>query len=292
LPRPNAICIGSVHWDYIGMAAAEHSGDVPGTIERKPGGVALNVAAALNFLGVATNILGAVGGDSEGVELIESLTRIGVGTDLISRVPDSRTDQYIAIENRSGLVAAVADTRTLESAGARIVETFKDIDASIREQVKAIVLDGNLPIGTINELNSISKPSRAKIALVCASGAKAARLKNVASRPESTIYLNIREANSLLGASFCDARNAAEQLCELGFNRAVVTNGSKWAAMSTARENLACLPPQVEAVRATGSGDAFAAAHIAGELAGASAELALENAASFASSFAAGKIEF
>ena len=43
------VCIGSMHWDIIGTSpmSIDTGEDVPGTIVRRPGGVALNVARGL-----------------------------------------------------------------------------------------------------------------------------------------------------------------------------------------------------------------------------------------------------
>ena len=292
--RPGAVCVGSVHWDWIGVTKCDFSEDSPGQIDCKPGGVALNVAAALNFLGIDAAIIGAVGGDREGGELAAFLNRIGLNTEFLLTIPGSRTDRYLAIENPNGLIAAIADTRTLEQAGSRILEILQNCKSrrSLLAMAGIIVVDGNLPLNVLRELHAIQESTGSKIAIVCASPGKAARISNLAGLPKSTIYMNLREANRLLGKHLIDAREAAKTLCEFGFNRVAVTNGPDTAAVASRREIFICRPPNIDAVRATGSGDVFVAAHIASELSGDDAGFALNRAVALASSFVAGDLEY
>ena len=292
--RPGAVCIGSVHWDWIGTTPDCISDDAPGIIERRPGGVALNVATALNFFGVDTSIIGAVGADRDGEELIETLTQIGLGCELIVKIPDSPTDRYLAIENRRGLVAAVADTRTLEKAGKKVLDAYRSefASGSLLEAAGIIVVDGNLPQSLLKELHRRQDASGSNTAIVCASSGKASRISIMAGLRNSTIYMNRREVCDLLGENLLDSRDAAEKLCRYGFKRAVVTDGAGAVAIATEFEMISCQPLEIDAVRVTGSGDVFVAAHISSELAGERADRALEKAVSVASSYVAGDFKY
>ncbi|MDE0303743.1 MAG: PfkB family carbohydrate kinase [Albidovulum sp.] len=293
-PRSRAVCIGSVHWDWIGTTTIESCEDVPGIIERRPGGVAFNVAAGLNYNGVDAALLGAVGNDREGEELVRALNHMGLCTKFLLRIPELPTDRYLAIENRRGLVAAVADTRMLERAGIKILDFFRSADSlsTARTWAHTIVIDGNLTSIFLEALHDIQKSLGSKFAVVCASPGKASRISNFARIPNTTIYMNLFEAKRLLGRDCRNACDAAKLLCNFGFERVAVTNGPSPAAVATFGELIECRPPKVDAVRATGSGDAFAAAHIASELNGDSAEQSLKNAVLLASLFAAGELEY
>ena len=116
---PDILCIGSVLWDIIGRvpAALRTGSDVPGRITRLPGGVAMNIAMALARSGLTPALLTAIGRDAEGDELVAACTRLGLITTHIYRSDALPTDRYMAIEDADGLVAAVADARSLEAAG-------------------------------------------------------------------------------------------------------------------------------------------------------------------------------
>ena len=87
---PDILCIGSVLWDVIGRAslAMRQGSDVPGRIERLPGGVAMNIAMALGRMGLRPSVLSAIGHDTEGDVLIAACERLGVDTTPVDRSGD------------------------------------------------------------------------------------------------------------------------------------------------------------------------------------------------------------
>jgi len=121
------LCIGSVLWDVIGRAPY-HMGlgsDVPGRIERLPGGVAMNIAMTLARFGLRPVLLSAVGRDPEGDELVRACAARGMETAHLYRSDDLPTDRYMAVEGANGLIAAIADAHSLERAGAKILTPLK-----------------------------------------------------------------------------------------------------------------------------------------------------------------------
>ena len=125
---PDILCIGSVLWDIIGRSSVHmHLGsDVPGRIERLPGGVAMNIAMTLRRFGLRPAILTALGRDSQGNDLIETSRVLGVDCNYLYRSDDLPTDRYMAIEGANGLIAAIADAHSLEAAGAKILAPLSD----------------------------------------------------------------------------------------------------------------------------------------------------------------------
>ncbi|MEX2520623.1 MAG: PfkB family carbohydrate kinase, partial [Paracoccaceae bacterium] len=119
-PRAPIICIGSVLWDVIGRAplAMPPGADRPGRIHRRPGGVAMNIAAALARRGLRPTLLSQVGADENGDALVAAAAALGCETGFLSRDPAIATDMYMAIEDPSGLIAAIAAAHGLEEAGA------------------------------------------------------------------------------------------------------------------------------------------------------------------------------
>ena len=118
------ICAGSVLWDIIGHVEVDLSlgQDKGGTITRRPGGVAFNIAKKLSRLGLKPIILSAFGQDEDGTHLIEHCQNLGCDMQYVYRSSKYATDRYMAIEDQNGLVAAVADARSLEFEGYEILE--------------------------------------------------------------------------------------------------------------------------------------------------------------------------
>ena len=70
----DAICVGSVLWDVIGRTnkPISRGGDVGGYISRVPGGVAFNIAQNLVNLNLKPCLLGFLGNDTEGMQLLSN----------------------------------------------------------------------------------------------------------------------------------------------------------------------------------------------------------------------------
>lgn len=271
---PDILCIGSVLWDIIGhaRAALPRGADMPGRITRAPGGVALNVAAALARLGLRPGLLTAIGRDAEGEALIAACVRLGLVTAHVHRPGHLPTDRYMAIEDADGLVAALADAGTLEAAGDAILAPLGDgtLGSAARPWGGTLVLDGNLASGLLAEIAVSPLFRDADLRVVPASPVKALRLRPLMAHPRATFHLNRAEAEVLAGRPFADAPSAAAGLLSGGARRAVVTDGADACADGNAGAGIVTgRPPAVAVSRITGAGDAFMAAHLVAERGGA-----------------------
>ncbi len=267
------LCIGSVLWDIIGRAPShmERGSDVPGRITRLPGGVAMNIAMALNGLGLKVALLSAVGRDAEGEELLAVASGMGLVTDHIYRSPDLPTDRYMAIEGANGLIAAIADAHSLEMAGARILTPLSDGSLARPEAPFAgiVALDGNLTPEMLRKIAEGPLFGAADLRIAPASPGKAERLAAFLGHGRATLYLNLQEANILTHGHHQSSAEAARALLARGLSRVLVTDGPNPAADGSAEGVLTRQPPAVLVTRITGAGDVFMAAHIAAERHGA-----------------------
>lgn len=277
------LCLGAMLWDLIGRSPARLApgGDVPGRITQQPGGVALNVALALARQGLRPAILSALGRDPQGDALIAEAERRNIDTHWLMRQGQLPTDSYLAIESPDGLVAAIADTRALEAAGASILAPLRDgrLGDARTPWRGTLVVDGNLTPSVLTLIARDPCLSAADLRIVPASPDKAARLWPLLNHPRATFHLNRAEAEALTGRSFRSAARAAEAVIALGAPRVLVTDGNRLAADAVrGARTLSEIPPQVATVRVTGAGDAFLAAHFAAELAGCDRPEALSRA--------------
>lgn len=291
MTRPDILCIGAVHWDVIAHAAAPllRGDDRPGRVVRRPGGVALNVAAALARLGLRPALVSAVGHDAEGAELAEAAAALGVAAGFLHRA-EGPTGVYVALEDPGGLVAAVADAATLEDAGAAILAPLDDgrLAGPAAPWEATAVVDGNLSAALLAELAAGPWLRAADVRAVAASNAKAARLAPVTALPRATLYLNLAEARALGAPAGADAPTAAAALSAQGPARVLVTDGPGPAALGSAGAVLVARPPQVLVRQVTGAGDCLMAHHIAAEARGLDAQAALGLAVAAAARHVAG----
>ncbi|MCC1492645.1 PfkB family carbohydrate kinase [Cognatishimia sp. F0-27] len=292
--RPDILCIGSVLWDIIGRSASamRAGSDVPGRITRLPGGVAMNIAMTVTRFGLTPSLLTLIGRDAEGDELVAECGRLGCLTQHVYRSDDLPTDCYMAIEGAGGLVAAIADAHSLESAGAKILRPLSDGTLGTPDTPwdGLIALDGNLTEALLNDIVSSRAFARADLRIAPASPGKAERLTPFLRAGRGTLYVNLEEAGLLCQTPFQSAPEAAERLIARGAHRVLVTNGADVCADATADGTIDARPPEVLVTRVTGAGDTFMAAHIAAERAGAPRAEALEAALSAAAAYVSGDI--
>lgn len=288
----DCLCIGSVLWDVIGTCATHMPGgaDRPGRISRHPGGVALNIAMALQGHGITPALLSAVGQDVEGAALLRACDEMGLNTTFVHQTSQGPTDIYMAIEDPAGLVAAVADAHTLEAAGAAILEPLADgrLGTARTPYSGIIALDGNLTCDLLHTIAHSPLFQAADLRVAPASPGKAQRLAPFLTHDRAVLYLNIEEAGVLCDATFGTADEAASALLQAGAARVLVTDGPRAACDGMGPDLLAATPPLVAAKRITGAGDCFMAAHIAAEHAGTKRHAALTRALDAAATHVSG----
>jgi sugar/nucleoside kinase (ribokinase family) len=284
------LCIGSVLWDVIGRSetAMRQGSDMPGRITRRPGGVALNIGMALARFGLKPALLSAVGSDAEGDELMAACQVRGLATDFIYRSQDLPTDVYMAVEGSNGLIAAIADAHSLETAGDKILQPFHN-GSLASPYTGAVALDGNLTLDLLSEMAQSSLFAQADLRVAPASPGKALRLAPFMRAQRGTLYVNLEEAGLLCQTGFDGSQEAARGLLTRGALRVVVTDGDKPATLGDHTGLLTLQPPAVQVTRITGAGDTFMAAHIAAELRRLAPQAALQDALDHAALYVAGE---
>tara|TARA_Y100001954_G_scaffold28666_1_gene25854 strand:- start:117 stop:1001 length:885 start_codon:yes stop_codon:yes gene_type:complete len=267
----DAICVGGVLWDVIGRTnqSIRRGNDVGGIIKRIPGGVAFNIAQNLVNLKMNPCLLGFLGNDSAGIQLASYCKNLGINTDYIYRSDNFTTDNYLAIEDKEGVVAAIADAHSLESVGYEILKPLKNkkFSNSLKTDRLPLIVDGNLKSDLLNNLAADPFYEKFDLKLVPASPGKASRLTPFITKENVTLYLNLSEAQILCGINFSDTVSAAIELINCGVGKVIITNGQNKVSMaSRATGVLSVTPPKIKVKRLTGAGDAFLAAHVKAEM--------------------------
>ncbi|MDF1620640.1 PfkB family carbohydrate kinase [Pseudothioclava nitratireducens] len=291
--RPDILCIGSALWDIIGRAPVHMraGSDVAGRITRLPGGVAMNIAMTLARFGLRPALLTAIGRDSQGADLIEAAGTLGISCDYVYRSDDLPTDRYMAVEGANGLIAAIADAHSLESAGDKILRPLADgrLGSEKAPWQGLVALDGNLTVALLSEIARSPLFARADLRVAPASPGKAERLMPLMRHPSATLYVNLEEAGVLCQTTFESAEEAARGLLARGARRALVTDGGRPAADGGPDGVLTAAPPSVMVTRVTGAGDTFMAAHIVAEREGQPPAEALSRALTAAARYVSGE---
>lgn len=264
MDKPRFLCVGAAHWDLIARSdrMLGVGGDVPGRIQQRPGGVALNVALGLAGRGMRTSLCAIVGSDDAGTSLIRLAEAADLDCMHVLGITGAATDRYMAIEQGDGdLFAAVADVGLLEAhAPAIVAQTARAVP-----EADTLVLDANLPKAAIEDIAKQAASSGAEIIANPVSPAKARRLGVLLSDTYApTIIANLAEANALLQSSLTSSPDAAAALLTRGAGTVLVTDGARPAALATRDSVVIASPPAVDgAVSVTGAGDALLAGYLA-----------------------------
>lgn len=270
-PKPPVLCIGSALWDTIASASCEMQpgNDVAGIIRRRPGGVALNIALALVKRGQPAALLTTIGKDPQGDELVAKLEEAGVDCQYVTRINDP-TDNYLAIETTSGVIfGAIADCASLEKAGDLILEPVRNGQlASANNRWRgSVVIDGNLPVSTLESIAENNDFDSAHLSFVPASPSKAERMRAALKAQSGTLFVNKGEAEILCNREIESSREASELLRQMGAHRAIVTDGPNESALCDKNGTIVVIPPKVVAKTTTGAGDVFLATFVGAEIA-------------------------
>lgn len=251
-----------------------------GFFQQVPGGKGANQAVAAARLGVSVALVGRIGGDDRGAEMIAHLRGERVDTHLVVR------DIAAASGAALVMIAAGGEKQILTAPGANQSLTPLDVQvaAAVIGNAKALLTQLEVPLPAVE----------AAIGFACAAGVRIV-LDPAPPHPVSDDLLaevdvirpNASEAEALTGIAVknkASARRAARALLQRGVGAAIV--GAPGGNLLLSNDLELWLPHlEVEAVDATGAGDAFAAAVATRLIAGDT----LPQAASFANAAAAFK---
>jgi ribokinase len=218
-----------------------------------PGGKGANQAVAAARLGADVAMLGRVGEDAFGTELVKNLRDNGVDTSRVETVPDAPTGSAFITVTPDGENAIVV------SPGANRRFGPEEVEAAAGDLKKSRVLVAQLEV----EVEAVETAAR----LVEEAGGRF--LLNLAPPreiPETLLHrcdplvVNEHEAAFLIGEEAQDPEETARKLLDLGPSSVVVTLGDAGAFFAAADSTEQFPAPEVEAVDTTGAGDAFVGA--------------------------------
>lgn len=224
---------------------------------RVPGGKGANQAVAAARLGAAVSMVGRVGDDSLGDELLQSLAGSGVEARHVQRDPAAATGvAAIVVEEETG------QNRIIVVSGANMCLTEADVTAAGEAIATAgsVIAPLEVPLPAIQRMAELG---RRHGACVIVNPAPARFLPDDLLRLIDVITPNETEVEQLTGVAAADlagASRAAAALAGRGVRRVVITLGARGAFVRDGEDEF-CLPAQpVRAVDTVAAGDAFTGA--------------------------------
>ncbi|MCX6032030.1 MAG: ribokinase [Chloroflexi bacterium] len=259
---PHIVVFGSLNMDLV-IQAPRHPrpGETltGGPFRTIPGGKGANQAVAAARMGGQVTMIGAVGADGFGDELIANLAAAGVDTSRIDRSPEATGLALITV-SESGENTIVLAPGANGTVSARTAWENEDVIAA----ADALLLQLEVPLSAVLAAVQIAGRHRVPVIL---NPAPARPLPVELLHHVSYLIPNEHEAALLAGlptGAGEEATRAAAALREMGVGQVVVTLGERGALVydvpgtSESAWHVASFP--VQAVDTTAAGDAFLAA--------------------------------
>ncbi|GEN32665.1 ribokinase [Aneurinibacillus danicus] len=255
MKRPKIVVVGSINMDLITetpRVPALGETVLGNRFSTLPGGKGANQAVACARLGAEVRMVGCVGDDGFGTELIENLRREGVCVDDVEPVPHVATGiASIVVENGDNSIIVVPGANHEVT-----VEKVRRAEQMIRE-ADAVLLQLEIPLETVAETVRIA--SRHHVPVIV-NPAPAVELQADILREITILTPNEYELAVLLG-KHPEETEDFRSLIEAYPGTLVMTKGGDGAYYSDGEKRVAHQPGyKVEVVDTTGAGDTFNAA--------------------------------
>lgn len=267
-PHNSVVCLGIMVADVVGRPL-RHLPD-PGRLVLVDemglyaGGCAVNSATVLARFGLPVEVMGKIGRDPFGDFLLDVLERRGIGAAGVQRDDSAGTSATMVMVEPDG------ERRFVHYIGANAQLTFSDVDMDLVQKAAILHVGGSLVMPGID-----GQPTAKLLRLAQSAGAttfldtvwddRGRWMEMMAPcLPHLDYFLpSLPEARALTGHS--DPGQAGQALLERGVGTVGIKMGTAGCLVMDQTGASLRLPAfQVEAIDATGAGDAFTAGFIAG----------------------------
>lgn len=255
---PHIVVVGSLNMDLVvEVPTIPRPGEtVLGTnFATYPGGKGANQAVAAARLGARVTLIGRVGRDAFGDQLLASARADGIDVRHVGRDSAAATGvAMITVDQHGQNSIAVASGANFRLTADHVRKAWSELD-----DVGILVMPLETPLETIAEAVKLARQSGATVVL---NPAPARSLPAELLATVDVLVPNEPETEQLTGrtiASMADNYEAGRQLLALGVGNVVLTMGSQGALTLAGDGSQPELVPafQVEVIDTTAAGDAF-----------------------------------
>ena len=255
--KPKICVIGSLNMDlvteteYIPKMGESMYGLSFNTYSGGKGG---NQAVAASHLGADTFMIGCVGNDSFGADLIKELSENGVNTDFISKTSETTTGV-------ATIIVCNNDNCIIVKNGANEKNTIEMIEKNIFKILKSdiLVLQNEIPM----EVNKyIMEKAKNKVRVIYNHAPFSAVCKELL-KLVTVLIVNEHECAGILERdieTLEDAKNAVMEIHSWGVENVIVTMGKLGSVYNDKDKFIEVKSREVKAVDTTAAGDTFCGA--------------------------------
>jgi ribokinase len=256
---PKIAVVGSLHMDFIvQVKAIPRVGEtvIGSSFTRSPGGKGANQAVAAAKLGAAVVLIGRVGADAVGQELIETAQAQDVDVTYVLQDEGTYTGLALILVDDAGQnIIAVASGADMTCSPVDITRAAGAITAS-----NVLLTQLEIPLPVVESAVEVAYQHGVRVIL---NPAPAHDLPDDLLMKVSLLTPNETEAEVLSGIPIRDLRTAeraAERLLDRGVDNVVLTLGRAGALLATHHTTVHIPGVAVHAIDTTGAGDAFCGA--------------------------------
>jgi len=260
--QPNILVVGSINMDMVvrcpRLPAAGQTVLGGEGFATFPGGKGANQAVAVARTGGNCRMIGCIGNDAFGQQLVSTLREEGIDTTAVTVTEEAATGVAMIIVDSSG------ENSIVVAGGANRRVTPDDNiypNQELFEQADNVLLQLELPLPTVRAAANMARRNGCKVILDPAPAVRG--LCDELCRVD-VICPNVIEAELITGTKTGEQRadkNIASNLIARGAKAAVLKLGSRGSLVVSADGLMARVPAyKVDIVDTTGAGDAFTAA--------------------------------
>jgi len=255
--RPRIAVLGSIHMDYvISLDRMPRLGEtlIGKGFKMAPGGKGANQAVAAARLGAEVYMIGRVGEDLIGDELLRNFERNGVKTDHVKRAKTHSGVALIFVDSSGNNIIGVAPGADYHVSREDVDEALKDLG----DRINILLLQLEIPIDVVEY--AVKKFSEKGVKIIL----NPAPYRPLSSETLSKVFIatpNEVELELMSGVKIASDRDLVragrEAIEKLGIKNLVVTLGSRGAMIITEKEEKLIPAFKVKPIDTTGAGDAF-----------------------------------
>ncbi|MHB8128402.1 MAG: ribokinase [Mobilitalea sp.] len=256
----NLLIIGSLNMDtVIDVTETPRPGEtvLGKKYELCPGGKGANQAYAAGKLGAGVSMIGTIGDDGNGMQLLKNLQSVGVDTEGIQKLDHVASGTAFITVNEAGENSIIV----IPGANFLITKEYIDQHINIIDACDILIVQLEIPIEVVSYVVKLAKSKNKLVILDPAPAPKELPLELI--RNVDILKPNETELQALTGmetTSVDQIVTAARSLLAQGVKKVVVTIGSLGTILVSENDFELFPARKVDAVDTTAAGDAFTAA--------------------------------
>jgi sugar/nucleoside kinase (ribokinase family) len=272
--KPVVLCLGILVADVIGRPIDDYP--VQGALQLVEsitphiGGCAANTGIGLQTLGIATAVAGKVGRDGFGTFIKGELEKCGVQTAGVVEDATAPTSATMV------MVRSDAERTFLHCTGANASYSKSDFDPELLDGIRLLHIAGHglMPRFDGADCVAVLKMARERGIEICLDTAGAPDARWNENLRQTLPYLDYfvpswHEVRHFVREEHRDdPQRVAAHFLEAGVKVVALKMGERGSLVTDGKQSISVAPFRVEAVDATGAGDAFAAGFLRGILNG------------------------